>query len=32
MKPRPGAPKRSGSRPGQHKPKPGNFSGPKGRR
>jgi 23S rRNA pseudouridine2605 synthase len=34
MKPRSGAggPKRSGSRPGQHKPKPGNFSGPKGRR
>jgi 23S rRNA pseudouridine2605 synthase len=32
MKPRPGAPKRSGSRPGQHKPKPGNFTGPKGRR
>src|SRR6202041_3884849 len=34
MKPRSsaGAPKRSNSRPGQHKPKPGNFSGPKGRR
>jgi 23S rRNA pseudouridine2605 synthase len=34
MKPRPGAgvPKRSNSRPGQHKPKPGNFPGPKGRR
>ena len=34
MKPRPdaGAPKRSDSRPGQHKPKPGNFTGPKGRR
>ena len=34
MKPRPGpgGPKRSNSRPGQHKPKPGNFSGPKGRR
>ncbi len=30
MKPRPGGPKRSG--PGHHKPKPGNFSGPKGRR
>jgi 23S rRNA pseudouridine2605 synthase len=34
MKPRPGAggPKRSNSRPGQHKPKPGKFTGPKGRR
>ena len=34
MKPRPGAggAKRSGHRPGQHKPKPGNFTGPKGRR
>jgi 23S rRNA pseudouridine2605 synthase len=34
LKPRPGAgaPKRSSSRPGQHKPKPGNFTGPKGRR
>jgi 23S rRNA pseudouridine2605 synthase len=34
MKPRSGAgaPKRGNSRPGQHKPKPGNFSGPKGRR
>ncbi len=32
MKPRTGGPKRSGSRPGHHKPKPGNFSGPKGRR
>ncbi len=32
MKPRTGGPKRSGSRPGQHKPKPGNLSGPKGRR
>jgi 23S rRNA pseudouridine2605 synthase len=31
-KARPGAPKRSGSRPGQHKPKPGNFPSPKGRR
>ncbi len=30
MKPRPGAPKRSA--PGHHKPKPGNFTGPKGRR
>jgi len=30
MKPRPGGPKRSG--PGHHKPKPGNFAGPKGRR
>jgi 23S rRNA pseudouridine2605 synthase len=34
MKSRPGgdAPKRSGHRPGQHKPKPGNFTRPKGRR
>ncbi len=32
MKPRPGAPKRGGRGPGQHKPKPGNFTGPKGRR
>jgi 23S rRNA pseudouridine2605 synthase len=32
MKPRPGGPKRSGSGPGHHKPKPGNFTGPKGRR
>jgi 23S rRNA pseudouridine2605 synthase len=32
MKPHPGAAKQSGSRPGQHKPKPGNFPGPKGRR
>ena len=30
MKPRPGGPKRSGA--GHHKPKPGNFTGPKGRR
>jgi 23S rRNA pseudouridine2605 synthase len=28
----PGAPKRSGSGPGHHKPKPGKFTGPKGRR
>jgi 23S rRNA pseudouridine2605 synthase len=32
MKPRLAAPERSGSRSGQHKPKPGNFTGPKGRR
>ena len=32
LKPRPGAPKRSGSGPGHHKPKPGKFKGPKGRR
>jgi 23S rRNA pseudouridine2605 synthase len=32
LKPRPGAPKRSGSGPGHHKPKPGSFTGPKGRR
>jgi len=32
IKPRPGAPRRSGSGPGHHKPKPGNFTGPKGRR
>jgi 23S rRNA pseudouridine2605 synthase len=32
MKPRPGGPKRGGSGPGHHKPKPGNFTGPKGRR
>jgi 23S rRNA pseudouridine2605 synthase len=32
MKPRPGGPKHSGSGPGHHKPKSGNFSGPKGRR
>jgi len=30
MRPRPGGPKRSG--PGHHKAKPGNFTGPKGRR
>jgi 23S rRNA pseudouridine2605 synthase len=32
MKPRPGGPKRGGSGPGHHRPKPGNFTGPKGRR
>jgi len=32
MKPRPGGPKRGGSGPRHHKPKPGNFTGPKGRR
>jgi 23S rRNA pseudouridine2605 synthase len=32
MKPRSGGPKRRGSGPGHHKPKPGNFTGPKGRR
>src|ERR1700733_10807498 len=32
LKPRPGAPKRSGSGPGHHKAKPGRFTGPKGRR
>jgi 23S rRNA pseudouridine2605 synthase len=32
VKPRPSAPKRSGSGPGHHKPKPGSFTGPKGRR
>src|SRR3984885_2281371 len=32
LKARPGAPKRSGSGPGPRKPKPGKFTGPKGRR
>jgi 23S rRNA pseudouridine2605 synthase len=32
MKPRSGAPKRGGRGPGHHKPKPGSFSGPEGRR
>jgi 23S rRNA pseudouridine2605 synthase len=32
LKPRPGGPKRGGRGPGHHKPKPGNFAGPKGRR
>jgi 23S rRNA pseudouridine2605 synthase len=32
MKSRAGGPKRSGSGPGHHKPKPRNFTGPKGRR
>jgi len=32
MKPRTGGPKRSGNGPGHHKPRPGNFTGPKGRR